>query len=65
MLAIGAGTNLQIGGRRTPIIKVIDQPNDDIPVFRVQREGARSKTRIHHRIFLLLFIGLPTYDEDE
>ena len=30
---IGAGTNLQIGGRRTPIIIVIDQPNDDIPVF--------------------------------
>ena len=33
MLAIGAGTYLQIGGRRTPIIIVIDQPNDDIPVF--------------------------------
>ena len=42
---------------------VIDQPNDDIPVYRVKREGARSKTRVLHRNFLLPFIGLPTYEE--
>ena len=35
----------------------IDQPNDDIPVYRIKREGARSKTRFLHRNFLLPFIG--------
>ena len=46
---------------------VIDQPNDDIPVYRVKHGGAslRSKTRNLHRNFLLPFIGLPTYEEDE
>ena len=44
---------------------VIDQPNDDIPFYRVKREGAGSKTRVLHRNFLLPFIGLPTYEEDE
>ena len=44
---------------------VIDQPNDDIPVYRVKRESARSKTRVLHRNFLLHFIGLPTYEGDE
>ena len=32
---------------------VIDQPNDDIPDYRVKRDVARSKTRILHRNFLL------------
>ena len=44
---------------------VINQPNDDIPVYRVKCEGARSKTRVLHTKFLLPFIGLPTYEEDE
>ena len=46
---------------------VIDQPNEDIPVYRVKHEGAslRPITRNLHRNFLLLFIGLPTYEEDE
>ena len=44
---------------------VIDKPNDDIPVYRVKSEGARSKTRILHRNFLRPFIGLPTYEEGE
>ena len=42
---------------------VIDQPKDDIPVYRVKREGARSKTRVLHRNFLLPFISLLTYEE--
>ena len=33
--------------------------------YRVKREGARSKTRVLHRNFLLPFIGLRTYEEDE
>ena len=49
---------------KNPFI-AINQPNDDIPVYRVKREGARSKTRILHRNFLLPSIGLPTYEEDE
>ena len=45
----------------------IDQPNDDIPVYRVKHGGAglRSKSRNLHRNFLLPFNGLPTYEEDE
>ena len=43
---------------------VIDQPNDDIPVYKVRREGTRSKTRFLHRNFLLPFMCLPYYDEE-
>ena len=39
--------------------------DDDKPVYRVKREGARSKPRILHRNFLLRFIGLLTYEKDE
>ena len=42
---------------------VIDQPTNYIPVYR--GEGARSKTGVLHRNFLLPFIGLPTIEEDE
>ena len=44
---------------------VIDQPNDDIPVYKVRREGKRSKTRFLHRNFLLPFMCLPYHDEDK
>ena len=44
---------------------VIDQPNDDIPVYRVKREGGSLKTRVLHRNVQLPFIGLRTYEEDE
>ncbi|MCG8046231.1 MAG: RNase H-like domain-containing protein [Candidatus Thiodiazotropha endolucinida] len=45
---------------------VIDQPNADIPVYRVQRQNPRSrKTRLLHRNFLLPFMGLPCLDNDE
>ncbi|MCG8032585.1 MAG: DDE-type integrase/transposase/recombinase, partial [Candidatus Thiodiazotropha taylori] len=44
---------------------VIDQPNDDIPVYKVKREGTRSKTRLLHRNFLLPFMGLPRLDQDD
>ena len=44
---------------------IIDQPNDNIPVYRVKLEGARSKPRILHRKLMLPFICLPTYEEDE
>ena len=41
------------------------KPNDHITVIRVKREDARSKTRILDQNFLLPFMGLPTYEEDE
>ena len=44
---------------------VIDQPNDDVPVYMVKREGSRSKTRFLHRNFLLPFMCLPCLDEEE
>ena len=44
---------------------VIDQPNDDLPIYRVKREGARSKTRVLNKNFLLPFIGFQIYEEDE
>ena len=44
---------------------VIDQPNDDVPVYMVKREGSRSKTRFLHRNFLLPFMCLPWMDEEE
>ena len=44
---------------------VIDQPNDDIPVYKVRPEGTRSKTRFLHPNFLLPFMCLPYHVEDE
>ena len=38
---------------------VIEQPNDDIPVFKVRSEGARTKTRVLHRNLLLPCNFLP------
>ena len=45
---------------------VIDQPNDDIPVYEVRRQNIRSrKTRLLHRILLLPFMCLPRTEEQE
>ena len=45
---------------------VIDQPNDDIPVYEVRRQHTRSrKTRLLHRILLLPFMYLPRIEEEE
>ena len=45
---------------------VIDQPNDDIPVYEVRRQNTRSrKTRLLHRILLLPFMCLPRIEEDK
>ena len=43
---------------------VIDQPNDDVPVYMVKREGSRSKTCILRPNFLLPFMCLPCPDEE-
>ena len=45
---------------------IIDQPNNDIPVYEVRRQNTRSrKTRLLHRILLLPFMCLPCIDEEE
>ena len=45
---------------------VIDQPNNDIPVYEVRRQHTRSrKTRLLHRILLLPFMCLPRIEEEE
>ena len=45
---------------------VIDQPNDDIPVYEVRRQHTRSrKTRLLHRILLLPFMCLPRIEEEK
>ena len=45
---------------------IIDQPNNDIPVFQVRRQITRSrKTRLLHRILLLPFMCLPRIEEEE
>ena len=45
---------------------VIDQLNDDIPVYEVRRQHTRSrKTRLLHRILLLPFMCLPRIEEEE
>ena len=44
---------------------VMDQPNIDVPVYMVKREGRRSKTRFLHRNFLLPFMCLPCEDDYE
>ena len=43
---------------------VLKQPNEDIPVYRVQRTDTRSKkTRLLHRNLLLPFMGLPRFED--
>ena len=45
---------------------VIDQPNNDIPVYDVWRQNTRSrKTRLLLRILLLPFMCLPRIEEEE
>ncbi|MCG8076953.1 MAG: DDE-type integrase/transposase/recombinase, partial [Candidatus Thiodiazotropha taylori] len=45
---------------------VISQPNDDIPVYEIQRQNTRSrKTKLLHRTLLLPFMGLPRIEEEE
>ena len=45
---------------------VIDQPNNDIPVYEVRCQNTRSrKTRLLHRILLLPFMCLPHIEEEE
>ena len=44
---------------------VLEQPNEDIPVYRVQRTDTRSKkTRLLHRNLLLPFMGLPRFEDE-
>nr|XP_054775539.1 uncharacterized protein LOC129284041 [Lytechinus pictus] len=41
---------------------VVEQPNEDIPVFRVRPDGTRGKTRVLHRNLLLPCNFLPKID---
>ena len=45
---------------------VIDQPNDDIPVYEVGRQNTRSrKSKLLHRNLLLPFMSLTRIEEEE
>ena len=64
---VGIRSKHKIGDRweHDPYV-VIDQTNDDIPVYDVWRQNTRSrKTRLLNRILLLPFMGLPGVDEEE
>ena len=57
----------KIGGQweQEPYV-VIDQPNNDKPVYEVRRQNTRSrKTRLLHRILLLPFMCLPRIEEEK
>ena len=44
---------------------VLEQPNENIPVYRVQRTDTRSKkTTLLHRNLLLPFMGLPRFEDE-
>ena len=64
---VGIRGKHKIGDRweKKPYV-VIDQPNDDIPVYEVWLQNTRSrKTRLLHRILLLPFMCLPHIEEEE
>ena len=49
-----ASTRLQINGKREDSpYEVISQPNNNIPVFKVRREGGEGRCRVLHRNLLL------------
>ena len=64
--------NLGIKGRHKladlweeTIYEIIDQPNLDIPVYKVKKEGTKSGTRTLHRNLLFPLSGLPIeFDHD-
>ena len=45
---------------------VIDQPNNDTPVYEVRRQNTRSrKSKLLHRNLLLPFMSLPRIEEEK